>query len=239
MPWPRPATQTVVLFGRKSVLGPLRVASWSAAERKLYFTALSARDGEVLRTPVEEFFRIARVERFTVTLNEYDPSSRTQSVVLLLSRLSWLDLEELRKVSEVLDGSTDVQIVNWAARYLHLPRLQTGDLKLLLGSLPNDDSLPTDEVAQRKRQRLQQLTAETSRVLELGEEVARALAETPAFGELVGRHAGTLVAQQVDNAMKLRAHEIELAMQPRLRALDELKAALDSLSAEYEKKAAV
>jgi hypothetical protein len=238
MPWPRPTTAIVMLCGKKTVLGPLR-ADWLADKQHLHLSVLSPATAEVLRIPRQDFFRLARTEHFTGNLNEFD--NFAQGVVpfaVTLSKVSWLHLEELRKVAEELDGSTDAQILNWAARHQNLPRSQLAPLKDLLSSLAHANGPLPDAAVARKLQRLHQLAAEATRVLALEEEVARVLAGAPVFADLVGKHVERLLAQRVEQEIKQRDRQIEAAVQPRRRALDELQTQMEQLAAEYQKKAA-
>src|SRR5262249_34997184 len=115
--WPRPTTGRVILQGHKSVLGPLR-AYWHPETQQLTLTALSGTQPEELRVPLKDFFERPRIEPFNFTLHELDSTSDPRRGSVSLTRMSWLPMDKLREVGEVLDASTDGQVLAWAHRYL-------------------------------------------------------------------------------------------------------------------------
>ncbi len=235
LPWPRPTTARVLLRGRSSTLGPLS-ASWDPVAGRLKLSALSADDPEVLRVPIEAFQRIARVENFAIELGEHtrNPSDR-KAMQISLTKTAWLNLKRLREEGEALDASTDAQIINWAVR--HLSRKQKQTITAALADLAAVESAPTEGTAGRKRERLRQIVADRERVLELGEEVARGLAETPAFEDLIRRHADALVAQRVDEAARRKGEEIEATLKGRREELRQLDSRLSALSEDIRNRA--
>lgn len=237
LPCPTPVTPRVVLAGFRTALGPLR-ATWRADTHDLVLSPLSTAQPEVLRVPVKEFFENTRVERFQLELCAFDPQSELQRRTVLLTRLEWLNLERLRKAGEVLDASSDAQVVSWATSFLGLPRSRAAEVKLALAEAlrhPADDG----ETSARKLERFRQLAASAERVLDLGGEVARLLAETPAFADLVRRHAEEAAERRIAEAVQRRAGEIEGAVQARQRELEQVQTSLDHLSAEYDRRATV
>ena len=108
---------------RVHLLGPMR-ATWRPETQDLIFSPLSTAQPEVLRVPIQEFFEHMRTERFQVELNSFDPQNEPLRKAILLTRMDWLNLDRLRKAGEVLDCSTDAQVVNWALGYLGLSRSQ-------------------------------------------------------------------------------------------------------------------
>lgn len=238
MPWPRPTPGIVFLRGRKSVLGPLK-ADWDAPGQQLRLSARDIIKTEVLRIPTDVFERIARVERFSGNLNEFDNHAQVTPFSITLSKVSWLDLEDLRRAGHVLDASTDAQILNWAVKHQGLPRAQLAPMRELLASLSGDGAPADDESMVRKQARLRQIAADVGRVLDLGEENARLLSTVPAFADLVTRHVENLVTKQVAQEVQLRRHEIEAEVQPQERRLQQLKTDIDRLAVEYARRAAV
>ncbi len=235
--WPRPVASIIMLQGRKSLLGPMQ-ALWYPSERRLKLSALSAGKAEVLRVPTEEFKKVVRVERFHLNLTEYDTNSLIQTLTVSVAKVPWLQLEQLRRVGEVLDASTDAQILNWATRYQKITTGQATQLKKVLADIAQEDPPLTDEADVRKLARLKQITADATRVLDLGEEVARELSSGPAFTELVSRHAEALVAQRVEKEIEKRRGQIEAEVQFQKRQLEQVQKDVENLTAEYEHKAA-
>ena len=234
--WPRPTAPRVILRGRSSILGPL-AASWDPAEQRLRLSAPPGDDAEVLKVPLEEFRKASRVEEFRVELGEHtrNPSDR-KPLDLAITKGSWLDMGRLRAAGESLDASTDAQVVTWATR--HMPRKQRQSIQTALQELRDADPPASNGVgAARKRERLRQIVADRERVLELGEEVARGLAETPAFEELVRKHIDTLVAARVEEATRRRAEEIEGQTKARRDELKRLEEKLLTLEEEVRARA--
>jgi hypothetical protein len=237
LPWPRPTPSRVFLKGHRTVLGPLK-ADWDPDRQLLHLAATDAANPEMLRIPVEVFPRIARVEVFTGNLNELDNFSTVVPFKIELSKLSWLNLEEFRREALVVDASTDAQILNWAARHQGLPRAQLVSLREVLGGLSNGGVPLPEAAAERKRVRLRELAADASRVLALDEDVATLLATTPAFADLITKHAEVVTARRVEKEIIQRRAQIEAATQTQVRALEHIKAEIDHLGAVYERRAA-
>jgi hypothetical protein len=235
--WPRPTTSKVILLGQESVLGPLQ-ATWEPRTHELSLAALSKGQPEVLRLPIKEFLRIARTEEFLVTLCEYDNYAEMQQQRILLTKTSWLNLERLRKAAEVLDASTDAQFLNWAVKHLRFTRSQVAPLKQFLAEMARDQSPLGDDNLAGKRARFQRIAADAERVVNLGEEVAHTLADTPAFAELIRKHVDALASRRIEEAVRLRKDEIEAALQTNRRALQQVQDEIKQLSAEYDRKAA-
>ncbi len=208
LPWPRPTTARVWLRGRSSLLGPLS-AHWEPAEGRLRLAPPPGEDAEVWKLSREAFSAIARVEEFRVELGEYTRNPIDRKVVdLAMTRTSWVDASRLRLTAESVDATSDAEVIRWATR--QMPRKQRQQIQSALQDLREADPVAASGVgAARKRERLRQLIADRERVLELGEDVARDLAETPAFEELVRQHADTLVTVQVEDAVRRRNEEIE------------------------------
>lgn len=208
LPWSRPTTtEQVILRGVSHALGPLR-ASWEGG--RLRVSALKATDPEVLRVPLAAFARTARVERFMVDLGEHDRSGRgsRSRVDIMLTRGSWLDLERLREVGELLDASTDAQVVRWAIR--GLPTAQRQELNAAWEKLKAVDvSGIAGDDADRKRARFEQVVHDQRRVLELGEQVARHLAETGPFRPLLDARVHELASERVEAEVQRRQAEID------------------------------
>src|SRR5262249_34247191 len=179
LPWPEPVTPRVILQGWRSMLGPLR-ATWRPETQDLAFGPLSAAHPEVLRVPVKEFFESTRTERFQVELSAFDPQTEMHRRAILLTRMDWLNLDRLRKLGEALDCSTDAQVVNWALDYLGVSRTQATPLKQVLAEVQQRQVSFNGEIEARKLDRFQHIAEDAVRVVNLGAEVARKLAETPA-----------------------------------------------------------
>ena len=236
LPWPRPTTGRVILRGRSSILGPLG-ASWDPIGQRLKLSAPPGDEAEVLKVPLDDFRQLARVEEFRMELGEHtrNPSDR-KSIAIALSRTSWLNLKKLREVGEAVDASSDDQIIAWATR--HMPRKQRQTITTALKELREADPPAVDgAIGTRKRERLKQIVADRERVLELGEEVARNLAETPAFEELINRHVNTLVDRRVKEAILKRGVEIDAEVQGRREELKQIELRLKTVSEDYRKKA--
>ena len=234
--WPRPTAPRVILRGRSSVLGPL-AAAWDPANQRLRLSAPPGEEAEVLKVPLDEFQKAARVEEFKIELGVHTrtPSDR-KSITVALSKTPWLNLKRLREAGEALDASTDAQIITWATR--HMPRKQRQQIQTALQELREADPPSADGgAATRKRERLHQIVADRERVLELGEKVARDLAETPAFEELIRKHADALVEQRVAEATRKRAEEIEVQTRGRRDELARIEAKLETLKEDFRKKA--
>jgi len=234
--WPRPTAPRVILRGRSSVLGPLG-AVWDPTTQRLRLSAPPGEDAEVLKVPLEEFQKAARVEEFKIELGEHtrNPSDR-KPITLALTKTAWLNLKRLREAGEPLDASTDAQVVTWATR--HMPRKQRQQIQTALQELREADPPATDGgAAARKRERLRQIVADRERVLELGEEVARGLAETPAFEDLIRKHADALVEQRVAEATRRRTEEIEAQTKARRDELNRIEAKLETLKDDFRKQA--
>lgn len=233
--WPRPLTQKVMLRGKTHVVGPL-LAAWDPVTRRVKLSAPEADKPEVLRVSVGVFDRIARVERFRPTLFEHDRNSdKRTEIELTLSKTAWLNLKKLREEGETLDASTDQQIIHWATKAL--PRRQRQEFQNALNLL---ESIETDTAAEpfseRKRERLQRLVTDRSRVLEMGEEVARLLATTPAFEELLRKHADSLVSARVEGEVSRRNTEIERLIEAKREELRQLQTHFDGLEDHYRRE---
>lgn len=228
IPWPRPTTAKVFLAGRKSVLGPLR-AKWDPATRLLTVSADStafAGGALMARVDAEVFARICRVERFDLSLQADKEPGEGGRTRLELTRNGWFQLAELREHGETLDGSPDLQIINWATRLLGVSRGQAQPIKELLERLDTEDAIAaTDEVSKRKRERLREIAGDVERVTRLGEEVAEILANhVEPLGELVRRHADKLAAARVEAEVARRREEVDAAIAERSAELDRLSA---------------
>ncbi len=235
--WPRPTTALVLLQGQKSVLGPLR-AIWKADTQKLVLSARSETQPEVLRVPVQEFFRTTRVEPFTFTLNELDSTAEPRRASINLTRMAWLSLDELSKVGEVLDASTDGQVLAWAHRYLGFNRERLAPLHQLRSDLASG-KLPAPGANDAARlTRFRALVEDTARVAELGEEVARLLATTPAFADLVRQHIDAVAGERIAEVIRRRQDEIDAAIAAKKAELQKVRAELDLLTEEYDRRAA-
>jgi len=238
LPWPEPVTQRVILQGWRTVLGPLR-ATWRPETQDLIFAPLSTAQPEILRLPIKEFFENTRTERFQIELNAFDPQSELIRRAILLTRMDWLNLDRLRKLGEVLDCSTDVQVVNWALGYLGVSRAQAAPLRQVLTEVQQRQVSFNGEIEARKLDRFQHIAENAERVVNLGAEVARKLAETPAFGDLVSRHVETAAERRIVDVIARREREIEAAIDAKKRALEQVQANLDQLAAEYDRRAAI
>ena len=194
--WPRPLTQKVMLRGKSHVVGPV-LASWDPATHRVKLAAAEADKPEVLRVTVGVFDRIARVERFKAHLYEHDRNSDKRSDIdLAISKTTWLNLKKLREEGETLDASTDQQIIHWATKAF--PRKQRQEIQAALDAIErNDADSAAEPLADRKRERLHQLVADRARVIDLGEDIAKLLSNTPSFEELLRKHADSLVAARV------------------------------------------
>lgn len=235
--WPRPTTALVLLQGQKSVLGPLR-AVWKADTQKLVLSARSETQPEVLRVPVQEFFRTTRVEPFTFTLHELDSTSEPRRANLNLTRMAWLSLDELSKAGEVLDASTDGQVLAWAHRYLGFNRERLAPLHQLRSDLASG-RLPAPAASDSPRlARFRALVNDAARVAELGEEVARLLADTPAFADLVRKHIDAVAGDRITEVIRRRNDEIDAAVLAKKEELRKVRAELDLLAEEYDRRAA-
>jgi hypothetical protein len=237
LPWTEPVTPRVILQGWRSMLGPLR-ATWRPETQDLLFSPLSAAQPEVLRVPVKEFFENTHTERFQVEINAFDPQSEMGRRAILLTRMDWLNLDRLRKVGEVLDCSSDAQVVNWALGYLGLSRSQAVPLKQVLVDVQQRQVSFNGEAEARRLDRFRQIAEEAERVLGLGADVARKVAETPAFGDLVSRHVETTAERRIQEAIQRRQHEVEAAVEAKKQELAQVQSNLDNLAAEYDRKAA-
>lgn len=235
LPWPRPTTSRVILRGRSSTLGPLG-ASWDPAAGRLKLSAISPEDPEVLRVPIDAFARLARVENFSVELGVHTRNaSDRKPMQYSLTRNAWLNPKRMREEGEALDASTDAQIITWATR--HLSRKQRQTIQTALADLGAVEPAPSEGAAGRKRERLRQIVADRERVLDLGEEVARGLAETPAFDDLLRKHADVLVAHRVEEQARRKAEEIEATLKGRREELKQLDARLTALHEDIRRKA--
>jgi hypothetical protein len=237
IPWPRPTTARVILFGPTTVLGPLR-AHWRADTQQLTVSALSTAQPEVLRLPATQFIQATRVEPFTLTLHEYDALAEERKCSIMLTRMSWLDLERLRSAGEVLDASTDAQIITWAQRFHNLTRTQIEPLQDLLANVSRGVLSPGANGDALRLARFQRLLSEAGRIVDLGAEVARGLAETPAFADLVGRHVEGIAQERIADAIRQKHGEIDAALEDKRRALQQVQADLDQLIARYDHRAA-
>jgi hypothetical protein len=237
LPWPEPVTPRVILQGWRTMLGPLR-ATWRPETQDLVLSPLSAAQPEVLRVPVKDFFEDTRTERFQIELNAFDPQSEQLRRAILLTRMDWLNLDRLRKVGEVLDCSTDAQVVNWALNYLGMSRSQAMPLKQVLTEVQQRQVSFNGEAEARKLDRFQHITEDAERVVNLGAEVARKLAETPAFGDLVSRHVETAAERRITEVVRDRQQEIDSAILAKKRELEQVQTNLDQLTAEYDRRAA-
>lgn len=235
--WPRPTTPQVILRGTRMVLGPLK-ARWIPEHQQLKFSAVSAGNPEVLRVPVDRFDELVRDEHFRITLNEFDPQASQITLVVRLTRQAWLPLGKLRAAGETLDASTDAQVLNWAMKQYRVTHAQTEPVKKFFAHIAEDDVAADDRLVASKLQRLRELEKDAQRVLALGEEIAEAVARTPAFEELVRRHLDAIVAQEIGKQVALRQEEIRRRIQAEENQLEAVQAALRRLSAEYEKRAA-
>jgi hypothetical protein len=235
--WPRPTTALVLLQGQKSVLGPLR-AVWKADAQKLVLSARSETQPEVLRVPVQEFFRTTRVEPFNFNLNELDSTAEPRRANMNLTRMAWLSLDELSKVGEVLDASTDGQVLAWAHRYLGFNRDRLAPLHQLRNDL-SAGKLPAPAAGDAARlSRFRALVNDTARVAELGEEVARLLATTPAFAGLVREHIDAVAGERIAELIRRRQDELDAAVTAKKNELNRVRAELDLLTEEYDRRAA-
>jgi hypothetical protein len=235
--WPRPTTALVLLQGQKSVLGPLR-AVWKADVQKLVLSARSETQPEVLRVPVQEFFRTTRVEPFTFTLNELDSTAEPRRASMNLTRMAWLSLDELSKVGEVHDASTDGQVLAWAHRYLGFNRERLAPLHQLRSDLASG-KLPAPAAGDAARlARFRALVGDAARIAELGEEVARLLATTPAFAGLVREHIEAVAGERITEVIRRRQDEIDGAVAAKKAELQKVRAELDRLAEEYDRCAA-
>jgi hypothetical protein len=224
--WPRPTTALVLLQGQKSVLGPLR-AVWKADAQKLVLSARSETQPEVLRVPVQEFF-----------LNELDSTSEPRRSNINLTRMAWLSLDELSKCGEVLDASTDGQVLAWAHRYLGFNRERLAPLHQLRSDL-SSGKLPAPGAGDAARlTRFRALVNDTARVAELGEEVARLLATTPAFAGLVRQHIDAVAGERIAEVIRRRQDEIDAAVAAKKTELQKVRSELDLLTEEFDRRAA-
>jgi hypothetical protein len=237
IPWPRPTTARVILLGPTTVLGPLR-AQWRPETQHLTVSALSTAQPEVLRLSASDFIQATRVEPFALTLHEYDALAEERKCSIRLTRMAWLDLDRLRAVGEVLDASTDAQIVTWAQRFHNLTRTQIDPLKELLANVASGAISPGANGDALRLTRFQHLLAEAGRIVNLGAEVARGLSETPAFAELVERHVQGIARERIDEAVRNKQGEIDAAIEDKRRNLQQVQADLDQLTARYDRRAA-
>src|SRR5262249_9269355 len=76
------------------------------------------------------------------------------------------------------------------------------------------------------------------RVVRLGEDVARRLADTPAFGDLVSRHVETAAERHIAESVARRHQEIEDAIAAKKQELEQIQTNLDQLAPEYDRRAA-
>lgn len=238
IPWPRPTPARVMLLGQGIVLGPLH-AIWDPKARLLSLKACSTAEPQtVLRVPAEAFFGVARTERFSVPLCHFDNAAEERTTAILLSRMDWLDLPQLRTAGEELDASTDSQLINWATKHLNVSRVQVAPLRLALADIARDKATATDKSVGPKLRRVQELTEDAERVGALGEEVAQVLGSTPAFAELVLKHTEVIAGRRVEELVKLRSGEIDKALEARTRELRQVESDLKNITAEYERRAA-
>ena len=237
LPWPEPVTPRVILQGWRTMLGPLR-ATWRPETEDLIFAPLSVVQPEVLRVPIQEFFENTRTERFQIELNAFDPQSELNRRAILLTRMDWLNLDKLRKIGQVLDCSTDTQVVNWALGYVGLSRTQAMPLKQILADVQQRQVSFNGEIEARKLERFLHIAERAERVVSLGAEVAHKLAETPAFGELVSKHVETAAERRIGDIVARRQEEIDAAIVSKQQQLEQVQTNLDQLTAQYERRVA-
>lgn len=242
IPFPRPVTSRVILAGRKWALGPL-IPQWDPGSKRLSFSACSNLFGgspEALRIPIAELRRLARVEDFETKLAglEEDVGGAVVPHRTSLTRLAWLNIEKLRAVpgAETVDISTDLQVMNWAARLLQTPRSHVQPLRELLQQLVAMEDVPPGSPAEgRKLKRLEEIARDANRVLDMGEEVARDLAHG-AFEGLVTKHIQSLTRERVDAEVRRRREEIEAQVEEKRRELARARADFEQALAQHRRQ---
>ncbi|HWE40000.1 MAG TPA: AAA family ATPase [Isosphaeraceae bacterium] len=237
LPWPRPTTtEQVILRGQSHALGPLK-ATWEGGRLRVSATKLG--EPEVLRVPVAAFAKTARVERFTVDLGEHDRSGwgARSRVEIALTKGAWLDLKKLREVGELLDASTDSQVVRWAIK--DLGRAQRSELGAAWEKLKAIDlATASGDDADRKRVRFEQIVQDQRRVLELGEQVARHLAESGPFRPLFDAKVHDLAAERVEAEVRRREGEIDARLAEARKRYEGLLIQNEGLEEEYRREKA-
>lgn len=233
IPWPHPPLQRVVFRGGHSVLGPFR-SRYDYSRERLYLQALSTGSPEVFRMPRGAFESEVAIREFSYTANLWDPKAQQRLVELAL--IHDRDLAVLYEKGEGLDGATDAQVVNWALELLEIPKRDRQTLKEILAR--------SGQIAQKedamnfpgRLQRFQELCASRDRIVNLGSEIADAIARHGAFQDLVNRHLETITADRVARAIEERRAEIQKATAEAEERAGQLRKKIDGLQEEYARR---
>jgi len=232
--WNRPSTGRVFLRGSRFTLGPVR-ATWDAERGSLGFQPLLAGNPEVLRLPTPVFDQLVRQEKFDVQVGTGDTTAQVVSLGLRLTRTKWFDDEALRQAGEMLDVSNDAQVLNWALKYYKIAQAEALPVRKFFAGLP-DEQLPGDAQLSAKLQRLSEMRRDAERVLDLGEAVARDLADVPAYGELIKQHLGVVANDRIEQIIAARQQEIAERTAAAERQLEAAQARLEGLATEFQQK---
>lgn len=239
MPFPRPATSRVILQGKRMAIGPL-TTQWDHATKRLSFSACSGLFGgnpEALKLPSEDLRRYTRIEHFAPELIGIAEDGNPVRHPIAITRASWLDLERLRALpsAEIIDISSDTQILGWATKLLKIPRSQAQPLRELLQMLSGLDAPPGSPAEERKHKRLTEIGLDASRVLDLGDEIARDLSQT-AFEELVTGHIQALARERVEAEVRRRRDEIDAQVEEKRRELSRARADFEQALEQHKRQ---
>lgn len=230
LPWPRPPLTQVMFRGRKSVLGPFRSA-WDPATRRLRCTALNLGRPVVWRAPAE-LIPAGALKTFRFTANQWDQAEEQELTVGLVAE-DVLKQLEARGVTE--DAASEEQLIKWALGLADFSNSDRSEFRRALDALPSAADARAVEFPGRL-DRFRALCEQGERVLGLGREVARAMAEQPAFEGLMAQHVEAIAAQRIEQAVAERQAELERRTQDAQRRSVEVAAEAAAAAAEFERQ---
>jgi len=229
IPYPRQPVKLVFLRGTKTVIGPLK-ASWSSADRSLSFAVQNPTRPELLRIPTQLFDQKIRCERFSFQANQVHISARQFPLVITLSKNSWIDFPKLRELGAVLVAVVDSVVINWAAKQATLTNAQSKEVKSFIAKVQEQPA----NLAHQYYNRFQEITKDVSLIADLGESVATALSETPAYRDLVNRHIEAVASDRIKQEIARRETEICAGMEATLKQKQVLQNEIVKLQDEFQ-----
>jgi hypothetical protein len=218
-----------LLRGRDFVLGPLRAQA--VTDSIVSFVATNAGSPKAWRAERNQFGKFVALQSFTFDVNEWYHDAPTETLEVHLAPSN--AVEWLQSNGDELDVSSDAQIIKWA---LGLAGFTNKERTAFREALQRTASAETTDDERMKRFR--KLCSGGAAIVEMGADVAEAVAKQDAFKELVKQHIPEIAQQHIGAEIERRKAEIEKEIAAAGRRLDRLREQVETAGKEFDEKKA-
>ncbi len=231
--FPHRPLASVVISAGDWLLGPLH-ASYDGEHRKATLEPFEAAAPKAWKIKVTELEVGRDFHDFRFVANRWAKEIAEEPVHIVL--LTPAGLQKIETEGTVVDASTDDQVMQWAMELSPLTNEERQSFQAALRKLAQPAESAEAENPERAR-RFHLLVQSSERILALGEQVARSLAErSDDLHRVVERHADKIADQEVSRLVERRRAEIEQQTASNSQILERVREQLASLETEYEKR---